>query len=157
MRSLVSKYTHIITVCLVNIKICWLQVKLVETLCFMLLNRKQRPDRSQRGSAKLTNIRRFGFQKDKVKHIGHPDEWKFDWFDLKWETDVHAWKGCQWSTSDWMSKSNIFVCYCCCVKRIRQFLGAKNLHRAPHVLLFWSRQTWRSACRREWIHVGYRD
>uniref|UniRef100_A0A183FP37 Phospholipase B-like n=1 Tax=Heligmosomoides polygyrus TaxID=6339 RepID=A0A183FP37_HELPZ len=28
--------------------------------------------------------------KDKVKHIGHPDEWKFDWFDLKWETDVHA-------------------------------------------------------------------
>ncbi|KAK5979999.1 Phospholipase B [Trichostrongylus colubriformis] len=28
--------------------------------------------------------------KDKVKHVGHPDEWKFDWFDLKWETDVKA-------------------------------------------------------------------
>ncbi|VDK60483.1 unnamed protein product, partial [Cylicostephanus goldi] len=29
-------------------------------------------------------------QKDKVKHLGHPDEWKFDWMDVKWETDIHG-------------------------------------------------------------------
>ncbi|CAI4228255.1 unnamed protein product [Auanema sp. JU1783] len=26
--------------------------------------------------------------KDKVKHIGHPDEWKFNLMDVKWETNV---------------------------------------------------------------------
>ncbi|ETN77296.1 lysophospholipase, partial [Necator americanus] len=28
--------------------------------------------------------------KDKVKHVGHPDEWKFDWIEHKWETDIHS-------------------------------------------------------------------
>ncbi|PAV75746.1 hypothetical protein WR25_11700 [Diploscapter pachys] len=28
--------------------------------------------------------------KDKVKHVGHPDLWKFDWLEHKWETDIHA-------------------------------------------------------------------
>uniref|UniRef100_A0A1I7X5J0 Phospholipase B-like n=1 Tax=Heterorhabditis bacteriophora TaxID=37862 RepID=A0A1I7X5J0_HETBA len=28
--------------------------------------------------------------KDIINHIGHPDEWKFDWVEHKWETDIHA-------------------------------------------------------------------
>ncbi|CAD6188713.1 unnamed protein product [Caenorhabditis auriculariae] len=28
--------------------------------------------------------------KDRVKHVGHPDEWKFNWIENTWETDIHA-------------------------------------------------------------------
>ena len=28
--------------------------------------------------------------KDRVKHVGHPDLWKFDWLEHKWETDIRA-------------------------------------------------------------------
>lgn len=36
----------------------------------------------------LINYLSFYFQKDKVKHVGHPDEWKFNKLVHKWETEI---------------------------------------------------------------------